>query len=758
MSDKSRVRRRRSATVLASMVASATVFATVAAWGSDALAFAPPASNAPPLKDYVVKKGETCSGIAKRWFGARKHYDIIHQYNDLGPLPHKLKAGTVLRLPEKVPTRPDAELTQARRRVQARPPKDPKWAAAQPGLDLFRGWRVNTLEDAFAEVTFRDDSKIHLRDNTLVIIYGSASQSSRRKTTVARLDEGALRSSLGALSGRSTLKVETPSANTTLSGGQALIKVDPEGTSRVANHGDGKAAVVSKTKRRKRVSVPRGMGSKVVRGKPPTKPRPLPATPTWSTESPKRFLVPSGRMASISGSWSAIEGAASYRVELGQEAEGGFSSHGVVVPGTTDRFEAHGLPAGRHFAIVSATDDDSFESIPSRIHWVQIDTMVVTGPDGEVLAAADDGDKTSTKVQALPLLVGSTLQAPDGVSCAIGSGPAASVSTVTARGEQAVRCTDASGTAVPAFGVHVDRLVLEPAQASAGATGTPTLKAGETLTLTFAVRSSAAIPSDLRVRAPDGYTVSDVRVGDDGTIAFDVTAPATAGGDVRLGLLSGPTDREIEVGEAAVTVEPLPKAARKRAREREEAEVVQGRWIDRYPPTRHQVEIGLFGGVVRPHPRLELFNSDRTAPDLGFKPFAPWAGIMGARVGYAPLRVLAFEVEGAVAPTRAGGDPAVVFSVRGHALAQLNRYRVTPFILAGANALGVVSEARVVGTDVDPALHFGAGAKLYATDRLMLRLDVRDTVSAQRGVANGVAHTVEATVTIGLAFRRGKNK
>ncbi|MEM1417160.1 MAG: LysM domain-containing protein, partial [Myxococcota bacterium] len=227
------------------------------AWALLALwlgASAPAAAQDSETFEYRVRSGDTCALIARRFYGDWRRYDVIMELNPIlregGEYGHcgpALRPGVTLTLrrdpgappPRRAASSPDAELTAVRRRVQAREPEAADWQRASRGLDLFRGWRVNTLDEATAEVTFRDTSIVHMRENTLVIIFGGEASTARRRTTTARLERGALRSRLGRL----RLEVETPSASAALEGGDAVVSVDGEGTSRVSNHQGGPASV-----------------------------------------------------------------------------------------------------------------------------------------------------------------------------------------------------------------------------------------------------------------------------------------------------------------------------------------------------------------------------------------------------------------------------------------------------------------------------------------------------------------------------------
>ncbi|MCA9650209.1 MAG: FecR domain-containing protein [Myxococcales bacterium] len=376
-------------------------------WMSTAVAAAAAAvaapEPAPPVEtiEYTIRKGDTCAKIATERYGDRKHFEVIHQYNRwLGPtMPHHLEEGQVLILPKTLPPElPDAEVTAARRKVEARPPEAAQWSSARPGLDLYRGWRVNTQERASAEITFRDYSRIEMRENTLVIIYGGSRSRSRRETTEATLDRGALRARLGAYTGKtseSEVTVTTPSAVAELEGGTSLVTVDDGGTSRVANHGDGKAKVGSSTGGGAKVKVGPKMGSKVVKGERPSAARPLPPTPVWSGRMATTFVAAGGR-GTIRGSWAPAEKAARYRVEIASQPDGRELVASQTVPATINRFEAQGLPAGDYYVSVAAIDDDDFESPPSDHRKLSLVSVPLLTPGGAPLPEPDAAAEPST--------------------------------------------------------------------------------------------------------------------------------------------------------------------------------------------------------------------------------------------------------------------------------------------------------------------------------------------------------------------------
>ena len=169
------------------------------------------------------------------------------------------------------------------------------------------------------------------------------------------------------------------------------------------------------------------------------------------------------------------------------------------------------------------------------------------------------------------------------------------------------------------------------------------------------------------------------------------------------------------------------------------------------------VELGVFGGLMFPHPRLELFEARPALPDQGFQPLERLAPEVGGRLGYYPLRYLGVEGEGAWLPAQTqGGAGANLWAVRGHLVAQVARWSVTPFVLAGASGLAVSSGSDALGNDLDLGFHFGGGVKFFFTRRFMMRVDVRDTMSARRGLDAGVVHSPEVLLGFGLTLNRRK--
>lgn len=443
------------------------------------------------LRPYVVQKGDTCGGIARKLYGDARRFDLIHAHNPgMGPTPHKLVPGTVLMMPED----PDARVTATVRRVQAQPPQAEAWQRAEEGLGLYRGWRVNTLERANAEVTFRDASALFMRENTLVVIFGGATPKPLRGAAV--LEKGELRSFLGDL----RLDVRTPSSQVRLTGGEALLAVDASQESRVSNFDGGNAALTSVVGGT--VFVRPGYGSKVVPKRRPSRPKPLPATPTFAPDMPTHFASISHRGGSVEVAWQPVPQASAYRVELALDPEGRRVVFASQVPAEVTRLQAHYLAEGTYHVRLASVDAERFESRPSPPQALVLSGLTLREPGATDSPDFDPGDP-SVEPDAPRALLGSLVEMPEGLHCALPGVAPARTLQMRREGRQNLRCQRADGAKVADLEIVVERLGLRPLSApprvlSAGESYAMTLRADRDIqALPITVRSAPCLGAQL---------------------------------------------------------------------------------------------------------------------------------------------------------------------------------------------------------------------------------------------------------------------
>jgi hypothetical protein len=171
-------------------------------------------------------------------------------------------------------------------------------------------------------------------------------------------------------------------------------------------------------------------------------------------------------------------------------------------------------------------------------------------------------------------------------------------------------------------------------------------------------------------------------------------------------------------------------------------------WVMRLVPQRNMWELGGFGGVFLPHHVHDLYDL-HTLPHEKLAVASPSGGL---RVAYFPLSFLGAEAEasGAWSHVRSNGEPVFIYGLRAHALLQLPLFRVVPFILGGYGALGVRSTLDAVGRDIDPAGHWGFGAKVFINRWLAVRLEGRHIMTAAAQQKNVVASHGEIQVGVSI--------
>jgi outer membrane protein OmpA-like peptidoglycan-associated protein len=195
---------------------------------------------------------------------------------------------------------------------------------------------------------------------------------------------------------------------------------------------------------------------------------------------------------------------------------------------------------------------------------------------------------------------------------------------------------------------------------------------------------------------------------------------------------------------------PRGKTGRKRVRN---ADFKRLPWIRRWAPQRHLGEIGISAGAFIPNERHDLYDPVTRPPE----PFWIAGPDVAVRAGYYPLRSLGVEAEFNAMPTRLRNitdDFAFTYGFQAHAVFQLPYYSVVPFFLVGGGLLGVRSNPLVLGDDVDPALHYGAGVKIHVTRVLGLRFEARNIMSAIAAQQDGGGGNVQ--VLGGLTFTIGR--
>ncbi|TNF32426.1 MAG: LysM peptidoglycan-binding domain-containing protein [Deltaproteobacteria bacterium] len=351
---------------------------------------ASPAWAKPKVRTYTVQPGDSIWSIAETFYGSGSKYQIIYKHNKfIGAPPYILKPGQVLTLPVGELT-PEAQVEWLQRQVKAKPPRSLDWLTASREMNLWKLYKVSTGDESAVHIVFEDDSDLRLGDNALLVIYGGSkgkAQAQRREKTHVLLEEGTARGGLAALDAggkkAEPMLVETPSGMVELASQMAQIQASAVASAVSVYQGEAKVKSQGAA-----VAVKSGFGTVVKKGKPPEKPRPLPAPPDWEISGGAAVaVVPAGGSASFEAAWKKVSGAHTYRVELAHDEAFKRVPVNVVVDATTTRFNLENVPVGRYFARISARDASGLEGRPSTALAVDVvglrsSRRPARGPDG----------------------------------------------------------------------------------------------------------------------------------------------------------------------------------------------------------------------------------------------------------------------------------------------------------------------------------------------------------------------------------------
>ena len=337
-------------------------------------------------RTYTVSRGESCWSIALKVYGKGEQYRLIHRFNDLGPLPHILKAGQKIRLPVGGAL-PTARVSWMEKEVLAKAPTMLDWLEATRDMGLWKLYKVTTGKGSSAGIQFEDASSLRMRERALLVIYGAAASKSKLKKkrgTEVVVERGTVRGGLASLDGDNDMLIKTPAADVRLRSTSSQVEVDDKKSSIISVY-DGEAQVAAQGAK---VQVPAGFGTAVDKGKKPRKPRRLPKPPRWTSDSGDAVVVVApGQKASFQGRWVAIKGARKYRVELARDDKFRFPMVDAQVGAGVLRFEARDLVPGRYHARVAAMDKLGLEGKPSRVSVVDVHELttsrrLIVGEDG----------------------------------------------------------------------------------------------------------------------------------------------------------------------------------------------------------------------------------------------------------------------------------------------------------------------------------------------------------------------------------------
>lgn len=663
---------------------------------------------------YTVVAGDTCEKVAEKFWGDPKRYDKLHEWNpQMGPTPHKLVPGQVLRV---VRPGPLAKVTFVRHDVDAATPSTHKAQLQEP---LAQGNKVSTKDDSSAEVTFKDDSRIQLSEQTLVVILGGTMHLADKQASAAdtQLMTGELRAHLGALAGKKP--ISTPGATIVLGNGEAKVDVDTGKTTRLAVY-KGKSSLAASGKK---VEVPSGYGSKADLGKAPTKPRPLPDVPTWTTPLPRVALTFADSL-DVTGAYAAGTGAGpktdTFHVQLARDAASNDLVVNVKVPSTITKLDAKQLAPATYYVRVSGIDGDKFEGAYSAVAEVTIAKVVAVVAPGKA----------------------PQIEVPKGLFCGFdGAKPTAveGLLEVPLGKERMLRCSataDGSGAAE----IVVDGRPRHVNVSSRFEAADFVTYGGRDRKLVITLTDDAGKPAhaaSISATVPEGVTVEPPQEITTGTYMARVRWTAV-GGKITF-LVDGAQTFEVELPKDAPTIAPKVEEAPK--------------------PRRFELGFGL--GAASARDRLGLGGSIAVDGSLNLPLSSHVVFAVGARAGYERYGVRTDDDAGS---TFHNGDVfalAMPFTLRFGPRAFMPYLAVTPQVLFDrvktADATPPASAtprppstSTSYDSHTDVALGTGAGLRIAIGDRAWFLVEAGYRFARSRDLPDGTASFGGPYATLGL--------
>jgi len=334
-----------------------------------------------PIVQWGVQKGETCEHIAEAMYGSAAHTGLLLRYNRIACVRGApLRAGMTLVLPAEVTTVPSAHVPSINPDVRARPAGG-GWGAASPGMPLGTNSSVHTMVTGRAGISFIDRTRVFLASNTLVVIYGTASQTqvSKLPPPAVELQSGEVQAGLAALRGE-TVELSVPGGGRISAASRDTVVEQKDKRTTVAVF-NGSADVRSANQK---VSVPTNYGTRFYEAKPPIKPRPLPPAPSWEPGGSGVVVLGGNEGGLLSASWAAVPKAKAYRFEISHDPELKTLVVREEVPEHIRSFRAERMPPGSYYLRVRAIDDEEYLGIASTVRKVEVVDAKVALGDGRV--------------------------------------------------------------------------------------------------------------------------------------------------------------------------------------------------------------------------------------------------------------------------------------------------------------------------------------------------------------------------------------
>jgi hypothetical protein len=329
---------------------------------------------------HIVRPGEKLELLAERYVGDQQAWPQFWALNPAVLDPHRIYPGQRIRvLVDPARTRPAARVEQLSRRVESKPEPTP-WERSEVGELLLARDGLRTFQQASAGLQFTDGTRLTLGESSLVFLRELAAAAPGTSTADApppaaeaaapapartadrpriEVRDGEVDVASAPTRRNTAVEIVLPAARATAEGVDSPLASRVRSASEQAQlmvyQGRGEVAAASE-----RVELPAGTGTSIPRGKPPLPPEallPPPASPqpAAGSQRPPRDLELS---------WSAVDGAREYLVEVCGDADCG----AVVTRGRTTApawAPPEPLATGEYHWRVRAVSSSGLDGFPS---------------------------------------------------------------------------------------------------------------------------------------------------------------------------------------------------------------------------------------------------------------------------------------------------------------------------------------------------------------------------------------------------------
>ncbi len=263
---------------------------------------------------YIVSKGDNLWNLSEQHLDKVTRFEQVRKLNGISN-PKRIKPGTPIRIPLKwVRSNPvAAKVASFNGQVELLKANDSKVISVNADTLLHLGDQLRTLDNSTIAIEFADKSILTVHENSLVHFdHLSAHGVTGMVDSRLNLLQGRMDTRVTPAAGPgSRFEIQTPSAISAVRGTEYRASVSENNTSSNIEVLHGKVAVSGANQN---VMVNSGFGTKVTAGSAPIPPRELLPAPIFDS-IPTSIQHINWRL-----SWSPIDSAISYRVEVAKEA------------------------------------------------------------------------------------------------------------------------------------------------------------------------------------------------------------------------------------------------------------------------------------------------------------------------------------------------------------------------------------------------------------------------------------------------------